>query len=268
MIERLREIGRRLLSELQGMRYSFLEENQRIKPGDLKRGAGGDRTFPIDKRAEEIILDSLESWNEPLSIISEEYGLKDIRGGGRRVLIDPIDGSKNAITGIPFYCTSIAIAEGDTVGSVSLAYVINLLTGDEFYAIKGGGAFLNNHPLKTQEDKEIRLVAYEAQSPKRDIPPIMNLLSSARRTRCLGATALDLSLLAAGSISLFISPAPSRSFDFAAGWLLVKEAGGIFTDIKGDPVDTIPLGLEKGTTILASANGDIHEKALNLLRKI
>lgn len=265
MLETLRLIGRRLFSELTPLRYSFLQKGiSDIKP---PRGAAGDRTFPIDKKAEEIILEELERSGEPLSIVSEEYGLKDIRGGGRRVLIDPIDGSKNAITGIPFYCTSIAIAEGDTIGTIRTAYVINLLTGDEFYAEKGRGAYLNGTPIKTQHDGSILVVAYEAQTPKRDIPEIMSLLQAARRTRCLGATALDLCLVGAGSISIFLTPAPSRSFDFAAGALIVREAGGIFTDIKGNPIDNIPVGLEKSTTLLASGNRDLHRRALELLEK-
>lgn len=265
MLETLRLIGRRLFSELTPLRYSFLQkETSGIKP---PRGAAGDRTFPIDKKAEEIIIEELERSGEPLSIVSEEYGLKDIRGGGRPVLIDPIDGSKNAVTGIPFYCTSIAIADGDTIGTVSIAYVINLLTGDEFYAEKGRGAFLNDTAIKTQQDSSILVVTYEAQTPKRDIPEIMSLLQAARRTRCLGATALDLCLVGAGSASIFITPAPSRSFDFAAGALIVREAGGIITDIEGRPVDDIPVGLEKNTTILASGNKDLHRRALELLKK-
>ncbi len=265
MLETLRLIGRRLISELTPLRYSFLHKDMSdIKP---PRGAAGDRTFPVDKKAEEIIIEELERLKEPLSIISEEYGLKDIRGGGRRVLIDPIDGSKNAITGIPFYCTSIAIAEGDTIGTVNTAYVINLLTGDEFYAEKTKGAYLNGIPVKTQQDEKISVVAYEAQTPARDIPVIMPLLQAARRTRCLGATALDLCLVATGSVSIFVTPAPSRSFDFAAGWLIVKEAGGIFTDIEDKPVDDIPLGLQKSTTLLVSGNRELHRRALELIKR-
>ncbi len=271
MIEALRAIGRRLFSELAPLRYSFI--NKEPSPvGEVTvgtrppRGASGDRTFPIDKKAEEIVMEGLENLDEPLSIISEEYGLKDIRGGGRRVLIDPVDGSKNAVTGIPFYCTSIAVAEGDTIATVSIAYIINLLTGDEFYAEKGKGAFLNGQTLKTQKEETIQVVAYEAQTPKRDIPVIMPLLQAARRTRCLGATALDLALLGAGAVSIFVSPAPSRSFDFAAGWLIVKEAGGVFTDIEGRPVEDTPVGLKKTTTLLAGANRGLHERALRLIR--
>lgn len=258
-IESLRHIGKRLFSEIGKIRLSpFTSES-------LGKGASGDKTFPIDKKAEDIVIDFLESTKEPLTIVSEEYGIKEIRGGGRKVLIDPIDGSKNAITGIPFYCTSIAVADADNIGSISLAYVINLLTGDEFWADKKGDAFFNDEKIRTQQDDLFYLVAYEAPNTKNDIPRIIKLLSEARRTRCLGATALDLAHVAYGSISVFVTPSPSRSFDFAAGWLLVNRAGGIFTDIKGDPIDNVEIGINRSVPLLASGNKKLHEKALKLL---
>ncbi len=181
------------------------------------------------------------------------------------VLIDPIDGSKNAITGIPFYCTSIAVADNNTIGSIKMAYVINLLTGDEFFAEMGKGAFMNNKKIKRSNKKEIKIVAYEAQDPGSDIPKIMGLIKESRRTRCLGATALDLCYVACGSIDVFVSPSPSRSFDFAGGWLIVKESGGIFTDMDGNELNEMRLGLERTSTILASGNSEIHRRAIQLL---
>ena len=255
---------------LQNIREKLLRRmsEARMKPFSQKAlgvGAAGDKTFPIDKIAEDIIISELESSRLPLSLISEEYGLKEINGGGRRVLIDPIDGSKNAIAGIPFYCTSLAIAEGDTIGSISIAYVVNLINGDEFLAEKGKGAFLNNERISTQEDDEFSLIAYEAQVPGRDIPRIIPLLSRAHKTRCLGATALDLAYLSRGAVSVFVNSSLSRSFDFAGGWLLIEEAGGVFTDTKGVSLEGIDLGLEKSTPLLASGNQRLHDKALALL---
>ncbi len=236
---------------------------------DLKKslgtGAAGDKTFPIDRRAEEIIIAGLDSCGEPCTVISEEAGFVDIRGGGLRVIIDPIDGSKNAVAGIPFFCTSIAVASGDTINSVFLSYIINLLTGDEFWAEKSSGSFMNGGRLKAQEDDLLHLVAYEAQVPSRDLPNILPLLSGARKTRCFGSTALDLAYLAAGAVSVFICPAPSRSFDFAAGWLLANEAGGIVTGIDGNDLSDVRLGLRRASPLLASANHSLHRKALGLL---
>ncbi len=258
-INSLRKIGKKLFFEIGETRLRPLAS------APLGRGAGGDKTYPIDKQAEDIIISTLENLHEPMNIISEEAGTRQILLNGKTVLIDPIDGSRNAINGVPFYCSSIAIAEGDTIGSISAAYIINLLSGDEFWAEKGKGAFFNGEKIFTQQDSTFYLAAYEAQSPKHDIPRIMNLLGEARRTRCFGATALDLSYLAYGSISVFVSPSPSRSFDFAGGWLMVTEAGGIFTDINGNSIEDLGSGLDKSSTLLSSGNSALHERALKLL---
>lgn len=258
-LEILRSIGKNLLKELPSVRQ------ETKKPIGI--GASGDKTYAIDKIAENIIVSYLEETCEALTIVSEEIGIRYLRGGGKKVLIDPIDGSRNAISGIPFYCTSIAIADGDTIGDTILAYVINLVNGEEFWAEKNKGAFLNGMRMVSQQDDEFYLIAYEAQNPQKDIPQIMPLLGKSRKTRCLGATALDISYLASGAISVFVTPSPSRSFDFAAGLLIAKEAGGIYSDVKGNPIDSIEISLKKSTSLLVSGNSNLHNKALNVLKE-
>jgi len=263
VLETLREIGRELLRETAAM----FRERPPLGGPPPPRGAAGDRTFPVDRRAEEIIISGLGRRGEPLTVISEEAGRVDLHGGGGRlVLVDPIDGSKNAISGIPFYCASIAVASGGRLRDVDLAYVINLVSAEEFHARRSGGAWLDGRPISPQADDVFRLAAYEAQSPGRDIGLLLPLLSRFRKTRCLGAVALDLAYLAAGSISVFVSPAPSRSFDFAAGWLLVEEAGGVMTDLEGRDLGDTPLGLGRTSAIIASGNARLHESALAILR--
>jgi myo-inositol-1(or 4)-monophosphatase len=258
-IEILRAIGRELLRQIPSVK-----KWSKIPVGI---GASGDKTHQIDKAAEDIILSGLQDSGESLTIVSEEAGIKNISGGGKTVLIDPVDGSRNAVSGIPFYCTSIAVADGNTVGDIELAYIVNLINGDEFWAEKSKGAFLNGERITTQKDDIFYLVAYEAQTPKKDILHITPLISESRQTRCLGSTALDLAYLASGAISVFANPSPSRSFDFAGGWLLVKEAGGVFTDMKGNPIDKVGIGLKKSTPLLVSGNTELHERALRLLNK-
>jgi myo-inositol-1(or 4)-monophosphatase len=257
-IETLRTIGKKLLKEI--------PLTKKFSKNVVGIGASGDTTYQIDKVAEDLIISVLAESGEALTIISEEAGIKDIRGGGKKVLIDPIDGSRNAVSGVPFYCTSIAVVNGDTVGDIELAYVLNLVNGDEFWAGRGEGAFLNNERINTQKDDVLYLVAYEAQSPSKDIPSLVPLLSASRKTRCFGSTALDLSYLSYGAISIFANPSPSRSFDFAGGWLLVKEAGGIFTDVNGKSIETVEVSLKRSVSLLVSGNERLHEKALGLLK--
>jgi myo-inositol-1(or 4)-monophosphatase len=254
----LRTIGKHLLKQIPSAKNAKTF---------ISVGASGDKTYQIDKLAEDIILHGLEESGGPLTIISEEMGTKEIRGGGRKVLIDPIDGSRNAVSGIPFYCTSIAVADGNTIGDIEMAYVLNLINGDEFRAEKGKGAFLNDERIRTQQDDIFYLVAYEAQTPKKDIARIMPLLSEARKTRCLGATALDLAYLASSAVSVFANPSLSRAFDFGGGKLLAEEAGGVFTDITGNSIDSVEVGLGKTSSLLVSGNKRLHETALQLLNK-
>lgn len=253
----MRNIGASLYREIGGRHH---EEDV------LSRGAAGDRTYRVDRRAEDIILSALEASGEPLTAISEEAGIVELGGGGpKTVLIDPIDGSKNAVTGIPYYCSSIAVAHGRSLGDVAFSYIINLVSGEEFWAESSKGAFLNGRRVATRKDDSILLVAYEASNPGRDIPRVMRLLSASRRTRCLGAAALDLAYLASGAASVFVFPTPTRSFDFAAGWHLVKEAGGVVTDLSGRGLEDVQLGLERASPVLASCNRKVHERALELL---
>jgi myo-inositol-1(or 4)-monophosphatase len=250
-----------LLKEIAAMRLS---PDMRTA---LEIGASGDRTYQVDRKAEEVIISGLEALNEPLTVISEEAGVMEIYGGGHRVIVDPIDGSKNAISGIPFYCASIGVADGDTIGDIYLSYIINLISGDEFSAKKGSGAFMNGQRIRSQVDDELNLIAYEAPSPAKDIPMIVPLISRARKARCFGSTALDLAYLACGAVSVFVTPSPSRSFDFAGGWLLVREAGGVFTDTRGDDISAAPLSVKRSTPLLAAGNHSLHRKALGILQQ-
>lgn len=260
-ITTLRKIGERLKKEI----LSQLTELRATE--SLGTGASGDITSAIDKRAEDIVLEEAERLGEPLTIISEECGIRDIRGGGLKLLVDPIDGSRNALSGVPMFSTSIAVVDGDTIGHTIMGYVVNLISGDEFWAIKGQGSCLNNAPIWTQSGDIMKVIAYEAQTPKVDIPGIVPLLSLFRRARCFGSTALDMAFLAQGAVSMFITPSLSRSFDFVAGYLLVKEAGGIVTDIDGNNIDTFEIGLKKLTPLLASGNERLHDRALEVLKK-
>jgi len=269
-LEIFRKIGKRLFQEMPGILREF-------SSGEfLKIGASGDRTYPIDQKAEEIIMEELEIFYRDggrFTLISEEYGFKDFGDIKRKILIDPIDGSNNARKGIPFYSTSICLVEGDYLKDTRVGYVINLVNGDEFWAIEGEGAFMSENPsgvakrIKTATDNKICIILYEASSPQRDIIKIVPLLRRSLRTRCLGSTALDFSYLAKGTYSLLIIPFPSRSFDYAAGWLILKEAGGYTTDLDGNDIGKTSVGVERTVSLLASANQDVHKEAIEIIRR-
>jgi myo-inositol-1(or 4)-monophosphatase len=259
-----REIGEKMrtgLAEMLGM-----------EGGDvpLGKGAGGDKTYPIDKWAEDIIiagLDSARQQGEMFTLVSEEQGTRTFGNGKKIVLADPIDGSNNAKSGIPFFSTALALLEGDRLSDLAAAYVINLAMGDEFWAIRGAGAYRNGKRIKTSTADLITVVAYEASTPSRDIPRIMPILSRARRTRCFGSTALDLAYLASGAVSVFAAPTASRTFDYAAGMLILQEAGGVMSDLNGNTLEEVTVGLGRTVPLLASANEALHTTVLELCRQ-
>jgi myo-inositol-1(or 4)-monophosphatase len=257
-----KEVGGRVRSEMGEL---FKGTGYRKAIG---RGASGDTTLVLDKRAEDGIVAVLEEAHKAgteFTFISEELGERSFGSEDVLIIADPIDGSNNAKYGLPFYSTSLAMATGRSLRDVGLGYIINLATGDEFWAIKGGGAYKNGLKIKTSDRVELGMLNFEASSPRRDLAHAMPLLSSARKVRCLGSTALDLACLASGATDAVLVPSPSRSFDYAAGWLLVHEAGGVVTDTAGNPLDDTRLGVERTRPLLAAANRTLLDRAIRAL---
>jgi myo-inositol-1(or 4)-monophosphatase len=263
-LDLFRQIGKKMR---EGLSVIMSKEGGTVPLG---KGAGGDKTFPVDKWAEDIIIAALERAHrqgEHFTLISEELGIRTFGAGGKTVLVDPIDGSNNAKSGVPFFSTSLALMDNDRLSSLSVGYVINLAAGDEFWAIRGKGAHKNGSCIRTSAQQGITIVAIEASSPATDIPRILPLLSQAKRTRCFGSTALDLAYLASGALSVFATATASRAFDYAAGMLILEEADGVITDLEGTSLDHILAGLERTVPLLASKNDATHVLALNLLSR-
>jgi myo-inositol-1(or 4)-monophosphatase len=261
-LEIFKEIGRQMNAGI----AEFLSREGGTVP--LGKGAGGDKTFPVDKWAEDIIIAALEAAHgagESFTLISEELGIRKFGEGEKVVLVDPIDGSNNAKNGVPFFATSLALLNGDALSTLAVGYVINLAVGDEFWAIRGQGAYKNGSRIRTPATDAIIIVAYEASDPAKDLPRIFPLIAQAKRTRCFGSTALDLALLASGGFSVFATATASRAFDYAAGMLIVLEAEGVMTDLEGTSLDHITVGLGRTVPLLASKNNATHVKALNIL---
>ncbi len=234
-------------------------------------GAGGDQTIYLDQLAEQIVLRHLEQAYRSgfrFRLISEELGERDF-GGSSLVLVDPLDGSVNAKMGLPYYAVVLAVTEGDQFRDVRLGYVQNLVSGEEFHAYTGGGAFYRGERLRPLEPafdgESIPLVQIDAPTgsdPRERAAPI---LAKAVKVRQLGSAALNLCHTAAGGVALQVTPAPVRAFDLAGPLLILREAGGVATDFDGRPIDTTSVRLDSRTTLLASLSTQIHALALQLL---
>ncbi|HEV8361714.1 MAG TPA: inositol monophosphatase family protein [Candidatus Thermoplasmatota archaeon] len=225
----------------------------------LGMGADGTDTKAIDKLAEDVAFRSLQEHGVKPTIVSEEAGA--LRGEEPWTLVmDPLDGTTNAINNLPIYCISLALGQGTTDGLV-YGLVRNLPTGDVYEAIKGQGATLNGKPLKVR-----KLVAKEKPTVsvvlgKKADDFALTLAGTWGNIRSFGCAALETSLVGAGAMDAYYHGYGSlRVTDIAAGVLIVREAGGECYDgtLKRLVMD---LSLEKRTTMLAVGDRTFAERA-------
>lgn len=241
----------------------------------LGEGAGGDVSFPVDRVAEEAAMAVLAKVGD-LRLVTEETGVHDIGEPRATVVLDPVDGSHNARTGIPFHAVSAALCPLDArLGTVEAALVRNLATGQTYEAEKGGGARLDGEPCRPSDVTERWTCGFELWSPDEEHGSpdrafwdrVVHVMERARRVRGLGSLALDLALVASGSLDVFVDVRGfARTLDTSAGYLLVKEAGGVVTDDRGRSLDDAPLDLTTTRRLVAAGNQAVHAEVLELLR--
>lgn len=220
------------------------------------RGHGGDQTLRIDADAEQAIVDVIAASGQPCTIVSEERGEVDLGAPLPRLLVDPIDGSLNAGRAVGHHAVSIAVASGGSIADVEVGYVLDLSTGQEWWATRGGGAWLDGRRLGPQEERRtedgrLELVAIEAADPRHLGPALPVLDDEVRRLRALGAIALSLCHLAAGAVDAMLTLSVCRPVDAAAAQLLVRETGGLLEWWPGEPLSAVPLDCAPRTALIA-----------------
>lgn len=179
--------------------------------------------------------------------------------------VDPIDGTVNFASKLPYFCTSIALA---TPGREPLLGIVYDPTRDElFTATRGGGAQLNGRPLRVTDTTELVDAVLASGFPyDKHTNPDNNLREWAAFLRCirgerrLGSAALDLCYVAAGRLDGFWEK-NLKPYDAMAGMLLVREAGGIVSDYRGD---AYPQREDRGRYL--ASNGRLHEAMVDVLR--
>jgi myo-inositol-1(or 4)-monophosphatase len=228
----------------------------------VKMGADLTPTKLIDQVAEDCIISYLR--DNPLCslLISEEAGKVGFDGPDGIIYLDPVDGTFNAIAGIPFFALSIAYAEK---GVVTKAYVQNLSSGETFTADKGHYARCDGKSIHVSEVSNLDESAMSVYSRKFDPGPVLHLGQKIRRWRLFGASALELCYVANGRIDGFIDLRGTlRVTDAAAGMLICTEAGGNVSDLNGKPIlfpDEVTVG-----RCLVATNGSLHHKVIEYLR--
>ena len=209
----------------------------------MGQGAGGDISRKIDIVAEQKVIETIRKSGTNPTIIGEECGT--ITGNDKGYLImDAIDGTTNVTRSIPFNCCSLAYATDLKLSSVVDAAIIDITTGDLYYASKGKGAFLNGNNMTVRKSDKIKQdeiiaginISGVSQELLHSIGPFISKLN---HIRVFGANALELCFLARGYLDLFMDfRAKIRPTDMAAAFLIVKEAGGLVLDKSGNTLDS------------------------------
>ncbi|MFQ6127394.1 MAG: inositol monophosphatase family protein [Thermoplasmata archaeon] len=225
LFEAAEEVYKTLNSSL---RKNFSEE--------VGLGADGTPTSKIDEIAESVIINKVEREDVPLNILSEEADFID-NGSDLTLVLDPVDGTFNALLGTPFYAISMAIGES-CLSNVRYGLVKSLSNGDVCYAEKGKGAFQNGGRIRTAvfDPEKSLFIVYMGKLAS---PRSFEIASRARRARSYGAASLEMCMVASGQADLYYveCEAMLRIIDIAAGTLIVREAGGEVLDMEGKELE-------------------------------
>jgi myo-inositol-1(or 4)-monophosphatase len=189
-----------------------------------------------DKRTERVLLEELQKARPGYCFLTEEAGLIAGPDKTHRFVIDPIDGTTNFLHGIPQFAISIGL-ERD--GRLVSALVFNPVTDEMFTAEKGHGAYLNDKRLRVAARKQMNTSVFATGIPfmghgdhEKFSAELSVIMAQSAGVRRFGAASLDLAYVAAGRFDGFWERS-LKPWDMAAGILLIKEAGGLVTDMNG-----------------------------------
>ena len=251
MTSAARKAGRRLIRD-----FGEVENLQISVKGP------GDFVTVADQRTESILVGELQRARPGYPILSEEVGAIDGPDKSHRFIIDPLDGTTNFLHGIPHFAISIGLErDGVLVSGV----IYNPISDDMFTAEKGHGAYLNDTRLRVAARKDMKTALTATGIPwsgkdgherfQVELGAMMNATSGVRR---FGSAALDLAWVAAGRYDMYWER-DLKPWDIAAGILMVREAGGVVSDMNNQQ-----KMLETGNVI--ASNEALHGQFLKLLK--
>jgi myo-inositol-1(or 4)-monophosphatase len=233
----------------------------------VSRKGPADFVSMADKRAEEAIVEELRRARPDWGMVLEEGGTIEGDPNLPRWIVDPLDGTSNFLHGIPHFAISIAVEDPRGAGGrpeITHGMVYQPLTDEGFWAEKGRGAWVQGNRLRVSARRELPDALIATGIPflghgnftewSRIFGAIAPEVAGIRR---FGAAALDLAWVAAGRFDGFWESG-LKPWDVAAGYLLVKEAGGFVTDFRGTD-----RAIEKGEVL--AANDLLHSRLHKLL---
>lgn len=239
---------------------SLVRDFGEVENLQISQKGPGDFVSAADKRAEKLIFEELQRARPEYSFLMEESGSVKGSNSDYRWIVDPLDGTSNFLHGLPHWAISIAL---EHKGEIIAGLVQDPVKDEIFHAEKGGGAFMRRQRLRVSGRKDIERSIAAYGEPDRS--PSFNMEHDALRKegialRRFGAAALDVCYVAAGRLDVFwernLNP-----WDLAAGYIILKEAGGSACDLDNDSKHPAFTG-----NILAS-NAELFHKTKQILRK-
>lgn len=234
-------------------------------------GAGGDQMKRIDLVAEEAITNTLKKHKVSYTLISEESGVEKIgaQPNDFYVTTDPLDGTTNAVRGVPFIATSIAVSKARQLQDVETALVSDLFHNITYTAQRGQGVSCNGEKIKTSQlsslEEAVLGVDFNTYKTAEVASQLTHILQKTKHFRHFGANALELCYVADGTTDAFLDiRGKLRVTDIAAAYLILREAGGVITTPEGNELN-VPLTPTQRVSFIATGNAQLHQKITELL---
>ena len=231
----------------------------------------GQETMKADKDVEEVIFSELKK--RKCAVLSEEAGYCKFGSAASELfVIDPLDASENYKRGIPCYALGIARARvGGRLAEVEEAFIFDLVTGEEFYAENGKGAWRNGRRMRPSALKEmpkaiIAIDFYNDNSRKISDSTRVKALAYPKDVRRFGPALLEMAYVACGALEGYFNVNKSLSVVHACGPALLREAGCVVTDHEGRPLDFGLREVDEYFTIVAAGNAEIHKRMMEISR--
>ena len=235
-------------------------ENRELA-GHIEVKGPADYVTKVDTDIQNFLAEELGRLAPEIQFLGEEEGLHEMTGDTYWIL-DPIDGTTNLIHDYQHSVVSLGLYDK---GEITLGIIYDPYRGDVYYAQKGKGSFLNGNPIHVSDaaalDETIISIGtspYDRELAEENFKRIQRVFDKSQDIRRTGTAALDLAYVACGRTGGFFEPRLSP-WDFAAGMLLVTEAGGRVTNFGGEPLNLLKRGA------VVATNGKVHEELMVLL---
>ena len=198
---------------------SLIRDFGEIEKLQVSKKGPRDFVTKTDKNVEKILIDELSKAKKNYSFLSEEIG--EIRNNDKENIwiIDPIDGTNNFLHGIPHFAICIALLSKNEIVS---GLIFDPIKDEMFFAEKNKGVYLNNQRLRVSSKNKLDDCLFSSNQE--------GVKFSSLNMRCSGSSALDMAYVASGRLDGFFQN-KLNIWDVAAGYLMVKEAGGIVNDV-------------------------------------